>query len=56
MHVNLQKNVLDDIEKVVTDGTGPKEVMGGSEHSQNEFVHKNNTSNRRSESLSLNID
>ena len=30
------KNVPDDIEKVVTD-VGPKEVMGGSEHSQNEF-------------------
>ncbi len=28
------KNVSDDIEKVVTD-VEPKEVMGGSEHSQN---------------------
>ncbi len=28
------KNVPDDIEKVVTDGTGPNEVMGGSEYSQ----------------------
>jgi hypothetical protein len=27
--------------KDVTDVTGPKEVMGGSEHSQNEFPHKN---------------
>jgi hypothetical protein len=35
------KNVPDDIEKNVTDVTGPKEVMGGSEHSQNEFPHKN---------------
>jgi hypothetical protein len=35
------KNVPDDIEKDVTDVTGPKEVMGGSEHSQNEFPHKN---------------
>jgi hypothetical protein len=29
----------------VIDGTGPKEVMGGSEHSQNEFSHKNNDMN-----------
>jgi hypothetical protein len=29
----------------VTDGTGPKEVMGGSEHSKNEFAHKNNDMN-----------
>jgi hypothetical protein len=29
----------------VTDGTGPKEVMGGSEHSKNEFTHKNNDMN-----------
>jgi hypothetical protein len=35
------KNVPDDIEKDVTDVTGPKVVMGGSEHSQNEFPHKN---------------
>ncbi len=27
------KKLPDDIEKVVTDGTGPKEVMDGSEHS-----------------------
>ncbi len=39
------KNVLDGIEKVVADGTGSKEVMGGSEHSQNEFAHKNNDIN-----------
>ncbi len=26
----------------VTDGTGPKEVMGGIEHSKNEFAHENN--------------
>jgi hypothetical protein len=35
------KNVPDEIEKDVTDVTGPKEVMGGSEHSQNVFPHKN---------------
>jgi hypothetical protein len=35
------KNVPDDIEKDVTDVTGPKEVMCGSEHSPNEFAHKN---------------
>jgi hypothetical protein len=35
------KNVPDAIEKDVTDVTGPKVVMGGSEHSQNEFPHKN---------------
>jgi hypothetical protein len=35
------KNVPDNIEKDVTDITGPKEVMGGSEDSQNEFPHKN---------------
>jgi hypothetical protein len=39
------KNVLDDIEKVGTDGTGPKEVMGGNEHSQNKKSHKNNDMN-----------
>jgi hypothetical protein len=35
------KNVPDDIEKNVSNVTGPKAVMGGSEHSQNEFPHKN---------------
>jgi hypothetical protein len=35
------KNVPDDIEEDGTDVTGPKEVMGGSEHSQNEFAHEN---------------
>jgi hypothetical protein len=35
------KNVTDDIEKDVTDVTGLKEVMGGSEHSQDEFPQKN---------------
>jgi hypothetical protein len=39
------KNVPNDIEKVVTDGTGPKEVMGGREHSQDEFAYKNNDMN-----------
>jgi hypothetical protein len=29
----------------VTDSTGPKEVMGGSEHSKNKFAHKNNDMN-----------
>jgi hypothetical protein len=33
------KNVPDDIEKDVTDVTGPKAVMGVSEHSQHEFPH-----------------
>ncbi len=35
------KNVPDDIDKDVTDVIGPMEVMGGSEHSQNEFSHNN---------------
>jgi hypothetical protein len=35
------KKVPDNIEKDVTDVIGPKEVMGRSEHSQNEFAHKN---------------
>jgi hypothetical protein len=35
------KNVPADIEKDVTDVTGPNAVMGGSEHSQNEYPHKN---------------
>ena len=35
------KNVPDDIDKDVTDVIGPKEIMGGSEPSQNEFPHKN---------------
>jgi hypothetical protein len=39
------KNVPYDIEKVVTDGTGPKKVMGGSEHSLNEFAQENNDMN-----------
>jgi hypothetical protein len=33
------KNVPDDLEKDATDVTGPKAVMGGSEHSPNEFPH-----------------
>ncbi len=45
MHANLPKNVLDDIEKAVTNVTGPKEVMRGSEHSQNKLAHKNNDMN-----------
>ena len=35
------KNVPDDIDKDVTDVIEPMEVMGGSEHSQNGFPHKN---------------
>ncbi len=35
------KNIPDDIEKDVTDVTGPKAVMGGNKHSQNEFSQKN---------------
>ena len=37
MDVNLPKNVLDGIEKDVTDGTGQKEVMGGSVQVENQF-------------------
>jgi hypothetical protein len=44
------KNVPGDIEKDVTDVTGPKEVMGGSEHSQNEFPHKNIDTNANDQS------
>ncbi len=44
------KNVPDDIEKDVTDVTGQKEVMGGSEHSQNEFAHENNDMNANDQS------
>jgi hypothetical protein len=35
------KNVPDDISKDVTDVTGSKEVMGGSNHSEYKFSHKN---------------
>jgi hypothetical protein len=35
------KNVPDDIDKDVTDVIGSMEVMGESEHSQNEFSHDN---------------
>jgi hypothetical protein len=41
MVVNISKNVPDDISKDVTDVIGPKKVMGGREHSQHEFSHKN---------------
>ncbi len=44
------KNVPDDIEKDVTDVTGPKEVWGGSEHSKNEFAHENNDMNANDQS------
>jgi hypothetical protein len=50
MNVNLPKNVPDDIEKDVSDVTGQKEIMGGSEHSQNEFAHKNNDMNENDQS------
>jgi hypothetical protein len=44
------KNVPEDIEKDVTDVTGLKEAMGGSEHSENEFAHKNNDMNANDQS------
>jgi hypothetical protein len=44
------KNVPDDIEKDVTDVTGPKAVMGGNEHSQNEFPHENINMNANDQS------
>ena len=39
MDVNLQKKLLDDIEKDVTDVTGQKEVMGGSVQVENQFSY-----------------
>jgi hypothetical protein len=48
--VNLPKNVPDDIKKDVTDVTGPKEVMGGSEHFQNVFPNKNIDMNANNQS------
>jgi hypothetical protein len=50
--VNLQKNVLDDIEKDVTDVTGRKEVMGGSVQVENQFSH-DNIDDIRSSTMSL---
>jgi hypothetical protein len=44
------KNVPDDIEKDVTDVTGPKEAKGGSEHSQNIFANENNDMNANDQS------
>jgi hypothetical protein len=44
------KNVLDSIEKVVTDGTGPKEVMGGSVQVENQFSHDNIDENANDQS------
>ena len=41
MDANLPKNVSDNIDKDVTDVIGSIEVMGGNEHSQNEFSHDN---------------
>ncbi len=50
--MNLQKNVLDDIEKDVTDVTGRKEVMGGSVQVENQFSH-DNIDDIRSSTMSL---
>ncbi len=50
MDVNLQKIVLDDIEKVVTDVTGQKEVMGGSVQVENQFSHDNIDENANDQS------
>ncbi len=50
MDVNLQKNVLDGIEKDVTDVTGQKEVMGGSVQVENQFSHDNIDENANDQS------
>ncbi len=50
MDVNLPKNVLDGIEKDVTDGTGQKEVMGGSVLVENQFSHDNIDENANDQS------
>ncbi len=44
------KNVLDDIEKDVTDVTGQKEVMGGSVQVENQFSHDNIDENAHDQS------
>ncbi len=44
------KNVLDDIEKDVTDATGQKEVMGGSVQVENQFSHDNIDENANDQS------
>ncbi len=50
MDVNLQKNVLDDIEKDDTDITGQKDVMGGSVQVENQFSHDNIDENANDQS------
>jgi hypothetical protein len=50
MDVNLPKNVLDDIEKDVTDASGRKEVMGGSVQVENQFSHDNIDENANDQS------
>ncbi len=44
------KNVLDDIEKDVTDATGRKEVMGGRVQVENQFSHDNIDENANDQS------
>ncbi len=41
---------MDDIEKDVTDATGQKEVMGGSEQVENQFSHDNIDENANDQS------
>jgi hypothetical protein len=50
MDANLQKKILDDIEKDVTDVTGQKEVMGGSVKVENQFSHDNIDKNANEQS------
>ncbi len=50
MDVNLQKNVLDDIEKDDTDVTGQKEVMGESVQVENQFSRDNIDENANDQS------
>jgi hypothetical protein len=50
MDVNLPKNVLDDIEKDVTDATGQKEIMGESVQVENQFSHENIDKNANDQS------
>ena len=50
MDVNLQKNVLDDMEKVDTDVTGRKEVMDRSVQVEHQFSHDNIDENANDQS------
>ena len=50
MDVNLPKNVLDDIEKDVTNVTGQKEVMGGSLQVETQISHDNIDENANNQS------